>query len=404
MQIPLLQRAEHGACSTASACWSPRWRRACCRTCTCGKHENVLEVGAGSGYMAALLADRAAQRVLSLEIDPGLAAIGARQPAPPASRNVEVREADGAKAAGRAEPTFDVIVLSGSVAERPAGPAGSAQDRRPAGRHRRLRADDARPLRDPHRRRPTGDGAALGHGGAAAARISPSPRASISDAAPFMIDQVRPAELADWFARPIRARAPVVLDVREPWELQTASVTPDGFTLVTIPMNEIPARVGELDPGRAIACLCHHGARSQRVAAVPGARAASTQVANIAGGIDAWSAQRSPRAPLLSGPQPPRFSYPQGRVMPRCPASSSCGSARDRVRSGDRAAGPWPEPDRARTSRRAAYDATWQSAHGRSTTPTCAAPRRPRPASCRRSACRATPRPPHQELRPTPPV
>ena len=81
-----------------------------------------------------------------------------------------------------------------------------------------------------------------------------------------MIDQIRPTELADWFARNPNAR-PVVLDVREPWELQTASVAPQGFTLATIPMNEIPARVSELDPGQRIACLCHHGARSQRVAA-----------------------------------------------------------------------------------------------------------------------------------------
>jgi len=103
-----------------------------------------------------------------------------------------------------------------------------------------------------------------------------------------MIDQIRPTELADWFARNPNAR-PVVLDVREPWELKTASVVPQGFTLATIPMNEIPARVSELDPGQRIACLCHHGARSQRVAAFL-AQSGFDEVANIAGGIDAWSA------------------------------------------------------------------------------------------------------------------
>lgn len=110
-----------------------------------------------------------------------------------------------------------------------------------------------------------------------------------------MIDQIRPSELADWFARNPNA-TPVVLDVREPWELQTAKVAPLGFTLATIPMNEIPARVGELDPGQRIACLCHHGARSQRVAAFL-AQNGFDEVANIAGGIDAWSAQHDPAVP-----------------------------------------------------------------------------------------------------------
>ena len=110
-----------------------------------------------------------------------------------------------------------------------------------------------------------------------------------------MIDQIRPTELADWFARNPNAR-PVVLDVREPWELKTASVVPQGFTLATIPMNEIPARVSELDPGQRIACLCHHGGRSQRVAAFL-AQNGFDEVANIAGGIDAWSAQQDPAIP-----------------------------------------------------------------------------------------------------------
>lgn len=110
-----------------------------------------------------------------------------------------------------------------------------------------------------------------------------------------MIDQIRPAELADWFARNPGAK-PVLLDVREPWELQTASVTPSGFTLAAIPMNEVPARLGELDPAQRIACLCHHGARSQRVAAFL-VQNGFDEVANIAGGIDAWSAQQDPAVP-----------------------------------------------------------------------------------------------------------
>jgi rhodanese-related sulfurtransferase len=109
-----------------------------------------------------------------------------------------------------------------------------------------------------------------------------------------MIDQIRAADLADWFAQNPNAM-PVVLDVREPWELQTASIVPKGFTLATIPMNEIPGRVSELNAGQRIACLCHHGARSQRVAAFL-VQNGFAEVANIAGGIDAWS-QHDPSVP-----------------------------------------------------------------------------------------------------------
>lgn len=110
-----------------------------------------------------------------------------------------------------------------------------------------------------------------------------------------MIDQVRPADLAAWFAQDADA-GPVLLDVREPWELQTASVVPQGFTLVAIPMNEIPGRLAELGEGHRIACLCHHGARSQRVAAFL-SQNGFDQLANVAGGIDAWSSQHDPSVP-----------------------------------------------------------------------------------------------------------
>lgn len=104
-----------------------------------------------------------------------------------------------------------------------------------------------------------------------------------------MIDQVRPAELAAWIRSHAAGGASVVvLDVREPAELSTASIKPDGFELVAMPMNEIPQRLSELDPGRPVACLCHHGARSQRVAMFLNANG-FTQVANIAGGIAAWT-------------------------------------------------------------------------------------------------------------------
>ena len=112
-----------------------------------------------------------------------------------------------------------------------------------------------------------------------------------------MIEQVRPTDLDAWFAERVAA-TPLLLDVREPWELQTANVGPQagGAAVVAIPMNEIPARLAELDPSRPVACLCHHGARSQRVAAFL-AQNGFEEVANVAGGIDAWSATRDAGVP-----------------------------------------------------------------------------------------------------------
>jgi rhodanese-related sulfurtransferase len=112
-----------------------------------------------------------------------------------------------------------------------------------------------------------------------------------------MIAQVRPADLTAWLqAQTGGIVTAVVLDVREPWELQTASVRAQGFEVVAIPMGEIPARVGELSPQTPVACLCHHGARSQRVANFL-AQNGFTQVANIAGGIDAWSMELDTAVP-----------------------------------------------------------------------------------------------------------
>lgn len=81
------------------------------------KHERVLEIGTGSGYMAALLAHQA-QHVTTLEIDPELAAFATDNLRRAAVVNVSVRQADGSKGLP-AEAPFDVIVLSGSVAEVP---------------------------------------------------------------------------------------------------------------------------------------------------------------------------------------------------------------------------------------------------------------------------------------------
>ncbi len=89
------------------------------------KHEKVLEIGTGAGYMAALLAHRA-QQVITLEIDPDLAERARENLQKAGIYNAEVRTGDGAanlaQAVSGSDPLrgpFDVIALSGSVAEVP---------------------------------------------------------------------------------------------------------------------------------------------------------------------------------------------------------------------------------------------------------------------------------------------
>ncbi|MDI9331505.1 MAG: rhodanese-like domain-containing protein [Alphaproteobacteria bacterium] len=112
-----------------------------------------------------------------------------------------------------------------------------------------------------------------------------------------MIDQVQPAQWRDWMAQQAEQGAPLMLDVREDWEVQTASVRPDDFELVHIPMGQLVQRLSELNPERPLACLCHHGSRSMQVASYLTQRGFH-KVANIAGGIHAWSAQVDPTVPL----------------------------------------------------------------------------------------------------------
>ncbi len=83
--------------------------------------DSVLEIGTGSGYLAALMARQCA-RVVSLEIDPALAQQARANLQAAGVKNVEVRVADACAdqfAACNAGAPFDAIVLGGSVAEVP---------------------------------------------------------------------------------------------------------------------------------------------------------------------------------------------------------------------------------------------------------------------------------------------
>ena len=120
MEIPLPPQHNPSQCMLA-----PRVEARLLQDLAVQKHEKVLEIGSGSGYMAALLAHRA-QQVITLEIEPALVEMARRNLQKAGIYNAEVRLADGAanlaeavSENGALRGPFDVIVLSGSVAEVP---------------------------------------------------------------------------------------------------------------------------------------------------------------------------------------------------------------------------------------------------------------------------------------------
>lgn len=116
MELPLRGKSEE-ALRLGQCMLAPRVEARMLQDLAVQKHEKVLEIGTGSGYMAALLAQQA-QRVISLEIEPELVKLARDNLQKAGIHNAEVRQADGAKGVP-VEAPFDVIVLSGSVAEVP---------------------------------------------------------------------------------------------------------------------------------------------------------------------------------------------------------------------------------------------------------------------------------------------
>jgi rhodanese-related sulfurtransferase len=94
--------------------------------------------------------------------------------------------------------------------------------------------------------------------------------------------EINPEEVK---ARFDHAEAFTLLDVREPWEFEIASISPSKL----MPMGDVPGRAHqELDPDEAIVVVCHHGVRSLSV--THWLREQGFENAqSMRGGIDAWS-------------------------------------------------------------------------------------------------------------------
>ena len=89
---------------------------------------------------------------------------------------------------------------------------------------------------------------------------------------------------ATQLATHLQTAAPMLLDVREPWEFDTCHI--DGS--INIPMAQVPQRLDELQAEDEIIVICHHGIRSQQVIWFLQQQAFKNLV-NLDGGVDAWA-------------------------------------------------------------------------------------------------------------------
>ena len=105
---------------------------------------------------------------------------------------------------------------------------------------------------------------------------------------------LEPEITAEVFAQQrLQPAAPLLLDVREPWEYATANLP----GAVLMPMGDVPSRAHqELDPDQPIVVLCHHGARSLSVTMWLREQGFE-HVQSLAGGIDRWSRVIDPGVP-----------------------------------------------------------------------------------------------------------
>ncbi|MDE2253214.1 MAG: sulfurtransferase [Betaproteobacteria bacterium] len=87
-----------------------------------------------------------------------------------------------------------------------------------------------------------------------------------------------------------------VVDVREPWEVERASIKHKHFRHTHIPMATIPLRLQDLDKSKHILVMCRTGGRSMQVANFL-LQSGFSNVYNLQGGITAWSREVDPSVP-----------------------------------------------------------------------------------------------------------
>jgi rhodanese-related sulfurtransferase len=105
-----------------------------------------------------------------------------------------------------------------------------------------------------------------------------------------MVEELSPREVSERLkSTPSQV---LLLDVREPDERETARIDPS----IHIPMREVPERLAEIPRDREIVVYCHGGTRSAMIAGFLEGKG-YRRVANLGGGIDAWSRTVDPKVP-----------------------------------------------------------------------------------------------------------
>lgn len=250
--------------------------------------DKILEVGTGCGYLTSLLATLGSH-VHSVETDADLSKIAGDNLAVHTVDNVSLEIGNAANGWDAHQP-YDVVVVNGAL---PSLPQALCENLTIGGRliaiigkapvmealliqrvgdsnwsDVALFETDLRPLPDTENR--TGSNSSQSHSHSSCGRDLK------------VIKQMSVGELKERLDE--RGHDFVLLDVREPWELQICSL-PDS---VEIPMGQVPARLDEIDPEQDIVIICHHGVRSQQVAYYLQS-AGHENLYNLRGGISAWS-------------------------------------------------------------------------------------------------------------------
>lgn len=100
--------------------------------------------------------------------------------------------------------------------------------------------------------------------------------------------QIQASELHAWLEDKTR-KPPVLLDVREAWEIERAALA----GAVWVPMREVSGRVAELDAAAEIVVVCHHGVRSFHIARFLEQQGFG-HVYNLSGGVEGWAREVDP--------------------------------------------------------------------------------------------------------------
>ena len=266
--------------------WAPKVEARVLQALRLQPSESVLEIGTGSGYFTALLASRAARGDHRRDRS---GAVRCRRPsawratASPAS----AARSAMARAAG-AWTSYDAIVLTGSTPLLPESFARATAARRARVRDRgRGAGDDGAPRVVDRARRPRHDRPLRDRGRAAQERRD-ARRGSRFDSA------ARSRRARGLARRCRRARRPLVVDVREPWEFERCRI--EGSTLDSR-CGELAARVSELPRGaRPRAGVPPRRSQPARGDAAR-ATAALPACHNLRGGVEAWAVDVEPGMP-----------------------------------------------------------------------------------------------------------